>query len=189
MTSPPHGPPPDPPLAGAPRPAPLPEPWLRGPVPGVPAPLQPVAHALLGALEDVERAAGDLNAAETWARPAGAASIGFHLRHLCGATDRLVTYAAGRVLDEAQRSFLKSEGTPGEPQESAAPLVAAFRATVERVIDDLRAWPVESLAEVGGVGRAQLPATVLGLLFHAAEHAARHAGQVVATARVVRGGP
>lgn len=169
-----------------PRPAPRPEPWLRGPVPGVPAPLQPVAHALLGALEDVERATDGLSADDTWARPGGAASIGFHLRHLCGATDRLVTYAAGRALDDAQRAFLKSEGTPGEPPEAAAPLVAAFRDTVERVIDDLRAWPVESLAESRGVGRAQLPATVFGLLFHAAEHAARHAGQVVVTARVVR---
>jgi hypothetical protein len=171
-----------------PRPAPLPEPWLRGPVPGVPAPLQPVAHALLGALEDVERATGGLDAAATWTRPADAASIGFHLRHLCGATDRLVSYARGAALDEAQRAFLKAEGTPGEPPEGAAQLIEAFRATVTRVVDDLRAWPIESLTEVRGVGRARLPATVLGLLFHAAEHAARHAGQVVVTARMVRPG-
>lgn len=169
-------------------PAPLPEPWLRGPVPGVPAPLQPVAHALIGALEDVERATVGLTAEETWARPGGAASIGFHLRHLCGATDRLVSYARGAALDDAQRAFLKGEGTPGDPPETAAQLVVEFRTTVDRVLGELRAWPVESLGETRGVGRAQLPATVLGLLFHAAEHAARHGGQVVATAKVVRAG-
>jgi uncharacterized damage-inducible protein DinB len=37
------------------------------------------------------------------------------------------------------------------------------------------------------VGRARLPTNVLGLLFHTAEHAARHAGQVVTTMKLVRG--
>jgi hypothetical protein len=36
------------------------------------------------------------------------------------------------------------------------------------------------------VGRAQLPSTVLGLLFHAAEHAQRHVGQLVTTSKVIR---
>jgi hypothetical protein len=35
------------------------------------------------------------------------------------------------------------------------------------------------------VGRGRLPSTVIGLLFHAAEHTQRHAGQVVTTARIV----
>ena len=38
----------------------------------------------------------------------------------------------------------------------------------------------------GRVGRAGLPSTVRGLLFHAAEHAQRHAGQIVTTAKIVR---
>jgi uncharacterized damage-inducible protein DinB len=37
------------------------------------------------------------------------------------------------------------------------------------------------------VGRAQLPSNVLGLLFHAAEHTMRHTGQVITTAKIVRG--
>jgi hypothetical protein len=36
------------------------------------------------------------------------------------------------------------------------------------------------------VGRLQLPSTVLGLLFHAAEHTSRHVGQIVTTARIVQ---
>ena len=36
------------------------------------------------------------------------------------------------------------------------------------------------------VGRDRLPSTVRGLLFHAAEHAQRHTGQIVTTVRIVR---
>ena len=36
------------------------------------------------------------------------------------------------------------------------------------------------------VGRAGLPTTVLGLLFHAAEHSTRHAGQAITTALLLR---
>jgi hypothetical protein len=75
-----------------------PEPWLRGPVPGVPALLQPAAHAFQMALEDCEAAAGDLSDDELWRSPgAGAASVGYHLRHLAGSTDRLLTYARGEA--------------------------------------------------------------------------------------------
>src|SRR5262245_43897802 len=38
-----------------------------------------------------------------------------------------------------------------------------------------------------GPRHAGPPGTVRGLLFHAAEHAQRHAGAVIATAKVVRG--
>jgi hypothetical protein len=34
------------------------------------------------------------------------------------------------------------------------------------------------------VGRARLPSTVIGLLFHAAEHTQRHAGQALTTKRM-----
>ena len=50
----------------------------------------------------------------------------------------------------------------------------------------LAATPESSLTDPRTVGRAKLPSTVLGLLFHAAEHASRHTGQVVTTARFVR---
>lgn len=46
-----------------------PEVWLRGPVPGISPLLQPVAHALLQAVEDVRRTVDPLAAAQLWARP------------------------------------------------------------------------------------------------------------------------
>ena len=47
-------------LAGMSTPPALPDPWLRGPVEGIPALLQPVAHALIAAGEDIERAVAGL---------------------------------------------------------------------------------------------------------------------------------
>jgi hypothetical protein len=69
-----------------------PEYWLRGPVEGIPPVLMPVAHALLQAREDLRGAAESLSTVELWARPGGAASVGFHLRHISGSLDRLFTY-------------------------------------------------------------------------------------------------
>ena len=45
------------------------EPWLRGPVPRIAPLLQPVAHALLQAVEDVRRVVTPLDADTLWARP------------------------------------------------------------------------------------------------------------------------
>jgi hypothetical protein len=162
-----------------------PEPWLRGPIEGVPPLLQPVAHALVHAVEDVRRVVAPLDAVAVWQRPGGAASIGLHVRHACGSLDRLFTYARGQGLSDGQHAVLRSEGVAGAPPEDGATLAAAFEAQVERALAQLRATPETSLLEPRGVGRRQLPSTVLGLLFHAAEHTQRHVGQVVTTARVV----
>lgn len=163
-----------------------PEPWLRGPVPGVPPLLQPAAHALIMALEDTERAIAPLTVDQLWHRPAGAASVGFHLQHLSGSTDRLLTYARGEALSEAQRTALAAEAKDHDPPPSAEDLLAAWRTTVERALDQLRRAPESTLLEPRAVGRAGLPSTVIGLLFHAGEHAARHTGQLVTTAKIVR---
>ncbi|MGD9905875.1 MAG: DinB family protein [Vicinamibacterales bacterium] len=166
----------------------LPEPWLRGPVPGVPPLLQPAAHAFVMAVEDCERAAASLTDEQLWRSPDGAAPVGFHLRHLAGSTDRLLTYARGATLDERQRAALAAEAAPGDPRPTASQLLAAWRAAVDAALAQLRATREASLTDPRAVGRAQLPSTVLGLLFHAAEHASRHTGQVVTTARIVRAG-
>jgi uncharacterized damage-inducible protein DinB len=64
--------------------------------------------------------------------------------------------------------------------------MADLRRSFEAAMAQLRATPPASLYEARPVGRAGLPTNVLGLLFHAAEHSQRHAGQVVTTARIVR---
>ncbi|HEU4455061.1 MAG TPA: DinB family protein [Longimicrobium sp.] len=164
-----------------------PEVWLRGPVEGIDPWLMPVAHALLGAREDMEAAAADLTPAELWARPGGAASVGFHVRHAGGSLDRLFTYARGEALAPEQLRALKWEGEAGDPPVEAETLLRGFGEAVERALAQLRATPADGLLEFRGVGRLELPSNVLGLLFHAAEHTQRHVGQVVSTAKIVRG--
>jgi hypothetical protein len=163
---------------------PRPEFWLRGPVEGVPPVLMPAVHALLQTLEDAEQATADLTVEQLWQTPGGAASIGFHLLHLSGATDRLLTYARGETLNTAQKSVLSAEKNP--PRTDIATLLTNLRRTIDLALTQIRATPPDSVLDVRAVGRAGLPTTVLGLIFHAGEHAQRHAGQLVTTAKIVR---
>jgi uncharacterized damage-inducible protein DinB len=159
------------------------EAWLEGPLEGVDPYLMPVAQALVQVGRDLERLAGVAPAA-LWERPGGAASVGFHLRHVRGVLDRLLTYARGETLGEEQMRALRVEGEPGDPPADARTLVTEARAAVERALAQVRATPREALLEPRSVGRRQLPSNVLGLLHHAAEHAVRHTGQALTTARI-----
>ena len=162
--------------------------WLRGPVPGVAPILQPVAHALLQAREEVNELSAEFPDARLWDRPAGVASAGFHLRHLAGVLDRLTTYARGAALDSAQRAALDAEEVP-DPALTATVLAAHFADEVDRALAQLRATDPTTVFDARPVGRAGLPSTVLGLLVHAAEHTMRHVGQLTVTARVVQDAP
>jgi uncharacterized damage-inducible protein DinB len=160
-----------------------PEVWLRGPIAGVPPHLQPVAHSLLQSREEIARVLDGLTPAGIWAVHAQAASIGFHVLHAIGSLDRLFTYARGEELSDAQRRVLARESAP-DPQGTASDLVAAFEAAVERALDQLRRTDESTLTATREVGRAWLPSTVIGLLFHGAEHTQRHAGQALTTRRM-----
>jgi hypothetical protein len=146
--------------------------------------LQPVAHALIQAREDLDRVVPTLTPDELWVKPGGAASAGYHVKHATGSLDRLVTYARGETLSAEQRATLAAEGTGGD---SAEALLTRAQAAIDAALAHLRTIPATVLAEPRPVGRARLPATVLGLLFHAAEHTTRHVGQVITTVKVVRG--
>jgi len=165
----------------------MPEAWLRGPVDGVDSFLQPAAHALVQAREDLDRAIAGISTDQLWARPNSAASLGYHLRHAAGSLDRLLTYARGQQLNDRQLADLKREGEPGIPPQDAAALVAHVQRAIDAALAQLKATRREDLLEPRAVGRAQLPSTVLGLLFHAAEHTTRHVGQAITTAKLIAG--
>ena len=167
----------------------LPEVWLRGPVEGYAAELQPVVHALLQVREEVARHAADLTPEELWARPGNAGSIGFHLRHIAGATDRLLTYARDEALTPAQLAWLKTEGVPGDPPSTAAEAIEVAQQGIDRALAQIREIDLETMLDRRGVGRARLPTTVVGLVFHAAEHASRHAGQIATMRTIVKSSP
>ncbi len=156
--------------------------WLRGPVPGIPALLQPAAHALLQAREEVNVLLSGFPSEKLWERPAGVAAVGFHLRHLTGVLDRLLTYARGEALDGAQLKYLAGEGDPGGGTEE---LVNRFNEQIDKALAQISATPEGSLKEIREVGRGKIPSTVVGLIFHAAEHTQRHLGQLLVTVRVV----
>jgi uncharacterized damage-inducible protein DinB len=158
--------------------------WLRGPLPGIPAWLQPVAHSLRQSQEEVTATLAGLTVEQLWARPGGAAPIGFHVRHAAGALDRLFTYARGETLSAAQRDALAEESR-ADALDAADTLRAIFDAAIERALEQLRTTSDADLLSARSVGRARLPSNVLGLLFHAAEHTLRHAGQAVTTAKVI----
>ncbi|MEX2530851.1 MAG: DinB family protein [Gemmatimonadota bacterium] len=162
--------------------------WLRGPVEGVIPELQPVAHSLIQAREDVEGIQPMLSVEELWTAPGGAASPGFHLRHLAGSTDRLLTYANGGALSEKQKRHLATEKEP-QPDLTADLLLEELREVFAVALAHLRSVDESDLDEERLVGRGGLVSNVRGLLFHMGEHATRHVGQLITTLNVNRDRP
>lgn len=165
----------------------LPEVWLRGPVANIPALLQPVAHALLQARAEVNEMLTDFNEDRLWDKPAGVASAGFHLQHLAGVLDRLFTYARNEPLNNNQLDYLAAEGNEDYCKVNLAQLIQLFSVQVDKSLQQLSAVNEQTLTEARGVGRSQLPSTVLGLLFHSAEHTMRHVGQLFVTIKIIKG--
>ena len=155
--------------------------WLRGPIPNIPPLLQPVAHALLQVREEVNNLTQDFPEIELWHRLEGMASVGFHLQHLTGVLDRIFTYARGETLTDSQLQYLANEGKAENTAGGSQQLVEAFSRQVDSALAQLTNTNEQTLLEKRGVGRAQVPSTVLGLLFHAAEHSQRHLGQLLVT--------
>jgi uncharacterized damage-inducible protein DinB len=160
--------------------------WQRGPIEGVPAVLQPVAHILLQVAESVDELVGDLTLDQWNARPAGVASSAFHVRHMAGVIDRLFTYARGESLNQAQFDALRLESAPFATGD-AETAIAALHRRVDAAVAELKTIDPATLGDFRSVGRSKLPSTVIGSLVHGAEHAMRHVGQLSVTSRVVRG--
>lgn len=160
--------------------------WQRGPIEGVPAVLQPVAHILLQVGESVGELTSGLTESEWNTRPCNVASAAFHVRHITGVIDRLFTYARGGSLSPEQFARLRAEGDHLGADAVAATL-RALNDRIEAAVAELRTVDPATLGDFRGVGRAQLPSTVIGCLVHGAEHSMRHVGQLSVTARIARG--
>lgn len=161
----------------------LPEPWLRGTLTDVAPVHRAVLHALELAKEDIDRWCGDLTDEQINARPGGLASVAFQVRHIARSSDRLLTYAEGGALTSEQITTMKAEMEAGANREE---LFAELQAALERSATRVRAFSAESLSTPRTVGRQQMPTTVAGLLVHVADHAQRHVGQAIVTAKIVK---
>jgi uncharacterized damage-inducible protein DinB len=158
----------------------LPEPWMRGPIEGVHPLIAPALYGFQQAREDLARHTEGLTTEQTWAAPHGFGSVGFHLRHIAGSTDRLMLYLQGQQLTEAHLDALKREKEPGA---SLADLLSGMDAAFRRAEVVARSINPATLTDPREIGRKRLPTTVLGLLMHIAEHTQRHVGQAISAAK------
>lgn len=159
--------------------------WMRGPIAGIPNLLQPIAHTLLQVEEDILKYTQQLSAEHLWVKPYGNASIGFHLQHIKGVIDRMFTYAENKALTTAQFEYLHKEGIPHEDL-SIESLIKNLQQQIEHSVGKLASIDPKTLTQERFLGRKRIPTTLMGLLFHAAEHAQRHVGQLLVTVRCIK---
>lgn len=162
---------------------PLKEVWLREPS----VILDPLRHLLLCTLEqareDIAAATFGLSDEQIWSRPYDLSPIGFHIRHIAGAMDRLLTYAEEREISEEQLAVLRAELTDTLP---LVTLLEMLNTTLGESRRRIEAFDGATLADTRHIGRARI-ATPLGtLLAHIAEHTQRHMGQIATTAKLLR---
>lgn len=156
---------------------------MRGPIEGVHPLAAPVLYTFQHAREDLAKWTDGLTTVQIWATPHGFGSVGFHIRHISGSTDRLMTYLRGSQLSPEQLAFLKSEKNPGDTREA---LLAEMDAQFHKASAVVRSLNLAALTEHRAIGRKQLPSTVIGLLVHIAEHTQRHVGQAISAAKWAR---
>jgi hypothetical protein len=159
------------------------EPWLRGPIPDVHYIAGALFNSFTHAREDLTRWTEGLTDAQVWEQRGDVAPVGFHIRHIGGSVDRLVTYALGGQLSVAQFSELGREKEPGE---TLAGLMAALDASFEKAEAAVRKIDPANFAQPVAIGRSRLMTTVGGLLIHIAEHTQRHVGAAIVTAKMLR---
>lgn len=161
--------------------------WQRGPLENIAGLLQPVAHALLQAREELKELTDNFPERLLWERPAGVASPAFHIQHLTGVLDRLFTYAKNEQLSEKQLHSLSIEGDQSQTPSGLKQLVELFNEQVDFSIDELSKADVLPLTDARTIGRKKIPTTLIGLYVHAAEHTMRHIGQLHVTIKILEG--
>lgn len=159
--------------------------WMRGPIAGLIPLLQPVAHAILQARDEVNLIMIDFPDELIWKRPNDVASIAFHLQHLSGVLDRLFTYANNKILNEDQLELLALESDSTQFL-TVKGLLTRFNNQVNKALTQLKNIEEKTLLEPRSIGRKQIPTNQLGLLFHAAEHTQRHVGQLLVTIKMLK---
>ncbi len=159
-----------------------PEVWLRGQSLD-PHPLKHLLFCTLEqAREEVSRALAAVPPEKLWIHPHGLTPLGFHIRHLAESLDRLLTYAEGRPLEDAQLLTLRSELDPVPATELAILLHLRLDQSRDRIL----ALNLVAPEEIRLIGRAQIPVPLGSLVAHIAEHTQRHLGQIATTTKLLQ---
>jgi hypothetical protein len=159
------------------------EPWMTGSHAGV----HPVLAALLYSFEhaqaDLSEWTVGLSAEDLSAAPDGLAPVAFHVRHIAGSVDRLLTYARGEQLSDAQLTALQGEASGVASREE---LLRLLSDTLQNAARAVAAINPARLSETREIGRKRIPVPLGTLLVHIAEHTQRHVGEAIVTAKLLR---
>jgi uncharacterized damage-inducible protein DinB len=149
--------------------------------------LHPVLAALLHSLEhardDIRKWTENLTPEQFSTSRGEIAAPSFHVVHIAGSVDRLLTYARGESLTDEQFRELENEKRPGITREEALARLDAMFTKAEATV---RAIDPEQLREPRYIGRKRIEVTLGGLLIHTAEHTQRHTGELILTVKAVR---
>ena len=157
---------------------------MRGPIPGIESLVMPVFFSFTMVREDLAKFTAGIKEEDVWRQVGTLPTLGFHLRHIAGSSDRLCTYLMAGELSAEQLAYMKAEGVPGATLDE---LLAGVDQGLRSVEDRIRAIDPTTIHDARYIGRKRLPTTVLGLLVHIAEHAQRHLGQAITTAKLLKG--
>ena len=160
-----------------------PEPWLRGSIVGIHPVIAQVMYSLQQTVEDLEYFTDGLTDDQMWVQFEGLAPVGFHIRHIVGSIDRLLTYTRGHQLSATQMDQLRSEMEAGA---SRSQMLSELQSAIGACESQIRATDPAGFSDPRRVGRKELPTTVAGLLVHIAEHTQRHVGQAIIAAKLAR---
>ena len=158
---------------------------MRGPILGIESLVMPVFYSFTMVREDLAKFTAGVKPEDVWRQVGTLPTLGFHLRHIAGSSDRLCTYLMGAELSAEQLAYLKAEGVAGATLEE---LLTGVDQGLRSVEDRIRTIDPATIHEARYIGRKRLPTTVLGLLVHIAEHAQRHLGQAITTAKLLQSG-
>jgi hypothetical protein len=163
------------------------EPWMTRRLDDLHPIIAAVLYSFEHAREDLVRWTGDLTDEQVWYRSGEAASVGFHIRHIAGSVERLVTYAAGKQLSPDQMKELEAEkGLDGPSRKALLALLDQKFALAESI---LRSFDASALESVREIGRKRTPVRLGVLLVHISEHTQRHVGAAIVTAKLARTHP
>lgn len=160
------------------------EPWLTNSITGV-HPLQAaLLYSFQHARQDLRKWTEGLTTEQLWRRSGEAASVGFHVLHIAGSIDRLLTYARGEQLTEGQMQDLRAEQ---EKQDvSLDELLQVLEASLLVAEETLRNLVMTDLDSIREIGRKKTRVPLGVLLVHIAEHTQRHVGAAIVTTKLVR---
>lgn len=158
------------------------EPWMSGTLSG----LNPVLAALLYSFQharaDLEAWTKDLSTEDLSRGVLGLAPVSFHIRHIAGSVDRLLTYAREEQLSAVQMAALREESGTGLSRDE---LLKLLDDAFERAGSTIRKLDPGSLDDKREIGRKRIPVPLATLLVHIAEHTQRHVGEAIVTAKAV----